>query len=133
MKQNFYAWGQVLAISDGDVIFANASFRTTSAPPRTQTPLGEPLVIHNKQDFYHLYAHFQHNKVFVSAGDTVAAGTKLGLLGNSGGSSEPHLHLGISKRDGEGCLRSLPMTFSKIKNGQGSVVTGVPVDGEFYS
>jgi murein DD-endopeptidase MepM/ murein hydrolase activator NlpD len=61
------------------------------------------------------------------------AGQKLGLVGNSGGSSEPHLHLGISRRDAEGFHRSLPMTFSKIKNGAGTVVTGVPVDGEFYS
>ena len=92
------------------------------------------MVIHNKKlDFYHLYAHFQQNGVFVSADDTVVAGTKLGLLGNSGGSSEPHLHLGISRRDAEGFLRSLPMTLSKIKNGRGSVVTGVPVDGEFYT
>jgi hypothetical protein len=25
------------------------------------------------------------------------------------------------------------MTFAKIKNGAGKIVTGVPVDGEFYS
>lgn len=45
----------------------------------------------------------------------------------------PHLHVGTCTRGTEGFLRSLPMTFSKIKNGQGSVVSGVPVDGEFYS
>lgn len=135
-NDNFYAWGQeVLAISDGDVIFANASFEDNFGTTTNSNSTGANLVvIHNKKlDFYHLYAHFQQNGVFVSAGDTVVAGKKLGLLGNSGGSSEPHLHLGISRRDTEGFLRSLPMTFSKIKNGQGSVVTGVPVDGEFYT
>ena len=104
-NDNFYAWGQdVLAISDGDVIFANASFEDNFGTTANANSTGANLVvIHNtKRGFYHFYAHFQQNKVFVSAGDTVAAGMKLGLLGNSGGSSEPHLHLGISRRDARG-------------------------------
>lgn len=125
----------MIAISDGDVIFANASFEDNFGTTTNPNSKGANLVVvKNKAlGFYHLYAHFQQNKVFVSAGDTITAGTKLGLLGNSGGSSEPHLHVGTCTRDTEGFLRSLPMTFSKIKNGQGSVVSGVPVDGEFYS
>jgi len=135
-NDNFYAWGQeVLAISDGDVIFADASFEDHFGTTTNENSTGaNVVVIHNKKrGFYHLYAHFQQNGVLVGAGETVVAGKTLGLLGNSGGSSEPHLHLGISRRDADGFLRSLPMTFSKVKNGQGSVVTGVPIDGEFYS
>jgi Peptidase family M23 len=135
-NDNFHAWGQeVLAISDGDVIFAYDDFEDHFG--RTENPNSKGanvVVIYNKTlDFYHLYVHFQKDKVYVAAGDPIVAGQKLGLVGNSGGSSEPHLHLGISRRDAEGFHRSLPMTFSKIKNGAGTVVTGVPVDGEFYS
>ena len=88
-NDNFYAWGQeVLAISDGDVIFANASFEDNFGTTANSNSTGANLVvIHNKKlGFYHLYAHFQQNGVFVSAGDTVAAGKKLGLL-DAGGSA----------------------------------------------
>jgi murein DD-endopeptidase MepM/ murein hydrolase activator NlpD len=92
------------------------------------------VVIENTAlDCYHLYAHFKQFSIVVSEGDPVIAGTLLGLLGNSGGSSEPHLHIGISRRDANGFLRSLPMTFKKVKNGSGTTVSGVPVDGESYS
>ena len=61
------------------------------------------------------------------------AGDLIGRCGNAGGTSEPHLHVGISRRDSEGFLRSLPMTLSKIKNGSGQAVSGVPADNDFYS
>lgn len=135
-NDNFYAWGQdVLAISDGEVIFTNDSFEDNFGQTANPNSKGANLVvIHNTtSDFYHLYAHFQQGKISVAVGEMIAAGEKLGLLGNSGGSSEPHLHVGICRRDSEGFLRSLPMTFAKIKNGAGKTVTGVPVDGQFYS
>ena len=71
--------------------------------------------------------------IVVVLGDTISPGDQLGLLGNSGGSSEPHLHCGISRRDSNGFLRSLPMTFQKIKDGAGNTVSGVPVDNDFYT
>ena len=135
-NDNFYAWGQdVLAISDGEVIFANDNFEDNFGQTTNPNSKGANwLVIHNITfDFYHLYAHFQQGKISVAVGDMIVPGKKLGLLGNSGSSSEPHLHVGICRRDSEGFLRSLPMTFTKIKNGAGKTVTGVPVDGEFYS
>jgi len=41
---------------------------------------------------YHLYAHMQERSVF-SAGDTIKCGALLGTVGNTGYSSNPHLHL----------------------------------------
>jgi hypothetical protein len=135
-NKNFYGWGQdVLAISDGEVIFIDDHFEDNFGQTANPNSTGaNVVVIYNKtSDFYHLYAHFQQNQISVGLHQMISPGDKLGLLGNSGGSSEPHLHVGICRRDSEGFLRSLPMTFSKIKNGSGKTVSGVPVDGEFYS
>jgi hypothetical protein len=135
-NDNYYGWGQdVLAISDGEVIFTDDSFEDNSGNVSNPNSKGANLVvIHNTTlDCYHLYAHFQQGSIVVGVGDMISPGDKLGLLGNSGGSSEPHLHVGINRRDAEGFLRSLPMTFQKIKNNAGKTVTGVPVDGESYS
>ena len=42
------------------------------------------------------YAHLQPGSLRVKAGDRVKAGQVLGLVGNSGNSTEPHLHFHIS-------------------------------------
>jgi murein DD-endopeptidase MepM/ murein hydrolase activator NlpD len=42
-----------------------------------------------------LYAHMKPGTVRVKVGDTVGVGDLLGLVGNSGSSTEPHLHMHI--------------------------------------
>ena len=39
-----------------------------------------------------MYAHFQLGSIRVKVGDKISRGQVLGLVGNSGNSSEPHLH-----------------------------------------
>ena len=55
---------------------------------------------------YCLYAHLQPGTLRVKSGDRVKRGQTLGLLGNSGSSTEPHLHFqvmnGTSLLDPEG-------------------------------
>src|SRR3712207_8545465 len=41
------------------------------------------------------YAHLQRGSVEVEVGDEVQAGDQLGLLGNTGNSSAPHLHFHV--------------------------------------
>lgn len=46
-----------------------------------------------------LLAHMQHRSLKVSAGDAISQGQELGRVGNSGNTSEPHLHI-HAKRGG---------------------------------
>ena len=50
------------------------------------------------------YAHLQPGSLRVKTGDKVRGGQVLGLVGNSGNSTEPHLHFHIS--DGNSPLGS---------------------------
>lgn len=43
--------------------------------------------------FYVILAHFRQGSIVVASGEKVNAGDILGQMGNSGNSSEPHLHL----------------------------------------
>ncbi len=53
---------------------------------------GNTVVIEHQPRLFSTYAHLQPWKVRVKVGQTVKAGDVLGLVGNSGNSSEAHLH-----------------------------------------
>ena len=63
---------------------------------------------------YAMYAHFAPHSVTVHVGDHVKAGDKLGLLGNSGNSTGPHLHFQISDRPSTLDTTSLPFVFESM-------------------
>jgi hypothetical protein len=54
---------------------------------------GNYLVIRTESDVYLLLAHLQKNSVLVSVGDQVSSGQKIARIGNSGNTSQPHLHV----------------------------------------
>jgi Peptidase family M23 len=63
---------------------------------------------------YAMYAHMAPQSVTVHVGDRVKAGDKLGLLGNSGNTTGPHLHFQISDRPSILDTTSLPFVFDNM-------------------
>jgi hypothetical protein len=63
---------------------------------------------------YAMYAHLAPHSATVHVGDRVKAGDKLGLLGNSGNSTGPHLHFQISDRPSTLDTTSLPFVFERM-------------------
>ena len=47
----------------------------------------------NCGDFFVILAHLRQGSIAVATGDKVRTGAFLGQMGNSGNTSEPHLHL----------------------------------------
>ena len=85
------------------------------------------VVIEHEDGTYAEYAHLQKNGVLVQVGQLVNRGQLIGLSGNTGYSSGPHLHFMVRKVDRNGKLHSLPVTF---RTSEGLV--SKPVDGKFY-
>lgn len=54
--------------------------------------LGNHVVIDHGNGEFSFLAHFKKGSVLVKSGDKVFRGQEIGLCGNSGNSSEPHLH-----------------------------------------
>ena len=63
---------------------------------------------------YAMYAHLAPHSAIVRVGDHVKAGQKLGLLGNSGNTTGPHLHFQISDRPSTLDTTSLPFVFQTM-------------------
>ncbi|MEM7368174.1 MAG: M23 family metallopeptidase [Bacteroidota bacterium] len=68
------------------------------APNDTLTPAGNHVVIEFEPERYVFLAHLHPGSLAVSLGDTVEAGDLIGLAGNSGNTSWPHLHIHIQDR-----------------------------------
>lgn len=72
-------------------------------PPNTESfssLAGNHIYIHVKSTgTYLLLTHFQMGTIAVAVGDEVKAGDYLGRVGNSGTTSEPHLHIHHQRQD----------------------------------
>ncbi|MEY2935028.1 MAG: hypothetical protein RL033_5777 [Pseudomonadota bacterium] len=58
-----------------------------------RTPLGNTVLLHCSSDITVVLAHLQRSSVRVVVGQQVAVGDVLGAVGNTGNTTEPHLHL----------------------------------------
>jgi murein DD-endopeptidase MepM/ murein hydrolase activator NlpD len=60
---------------------------------------------------YALYAHLKPYSVTLQVGDVVTEGQKLGLLGNTGNTTGPHLHFQAMDRPSALKTNGLPFVF----------------------
>jgi murein DD-endopeptidase MepM/ murein hydrolase activator NlpD len=103
-NENYYAYGtQLMAVADGviaatkDSIPQNVPGITSRAVPITMTTVGGNYVaIDIGHGRYALYAHLQPGSLRVKVGDHVTRGQVIALLGNSGNSTEPHVHFQVA-------------------------------------
>lgn len=59
---------------------------------------GNVVVIEHAPETFAVYAHFAPGSIEVEVGDEVKAGQRLGKVGNSGRSTEPHLHFHVQSK-----------------------------------
>jgi murein DD-endopeptidase MepM/ murein hydrolase activator NlpD len=98
-NEDWAAYGrEVLAPADGrvtDVIEGVRDNRPGSMNP--YAAVGNTVVLRLSEEEYAVLAHLKPGSVRVRTGQTVARGAVLGLCGNSGNSSEPHLHFHLQQ------------------------------------
>src|SRR5262245_40471217 len=103
-NKNYRCYGaEALAVADAvvaavkDGIPENVPGLNSRAVPITlETVGGNHVILDLGQGRYAFYAHLQPGSLRVKAGDKVRRGQVVGLVGNSGNSTEPHLHFHIS-------------------------------------
>jgi hypothetical protein len=83
----------VLSPCKGEVALVVDGIEDMSVPVMDRDHMAGNHVAINCGDFFVILAHLRQGSIAVAAGDTVKAGDILGQMGNSGNSSEPHLHV----------------------------------------
>ena len=89
---------------------------------------GNTVMVKIRPGVFAQYSHLQPGSVDVGVGERVRTGERLGLLGNSGNTSGPHLHFAIT--DGRNPLssNSLPFEIDRFRL-EGTAAAG-PVPGQ---
>ncbi|MBM7170443.1 M23 family metallopeptidase [Streptomyces sp. G44] len=86
--------------------------------------VGNHLVLDLGGGTYAVYAHVQRGSLAVRAGDEVAAGQLLARCGNSGNSTEPHLHFQLMDGPDLATARGVPFRWRGV---------GVPAGKEVFT
>ncbi len=120
-NEDYYAFGkEIIAACDGEVVLAVDGVKDNV--PGILNPIyvpGNSVIIKTENKEYLVFAHFKQNTIAVKQGQTIKRGQLLGLCGNSGNSSEPHLHFHIQNVEDMNAATGVKCYFDKIQvNGQ---------------
>ncbi|MFF5994904.1 M23 family metallopeptidase [Lysinibacillus sp. KU-BSD001] len=96
-NENFYAFNQpIFAPADGKVVKVLDGLKdNVPGEMDSSNPAGNYVIIEHKHQEYSLLAHLKQSSIVVNEGDMVKEGQCIGRCGNSGNSSETHLHFHI--------------------------------------
>ncbi len=98
---SYFIYGsEVIAVAPGRIVATRGDIRENTPPGLPPNVAFDDLPGNFvNQDLgarrFALYAHLQPGSVRVKAGDVIRPGQVLGRVGNSGNSSEPHLHFHV--------------------------------------
>jgi hypothetical protein len=130
-NEDYYCFGQRI-VTPGAGVVVEMKNSVEDNIPGVMNPnqaLGNHVIIDHGNGEYSFLAHFKQDTVAVQKGQKLEAGEFLGLCGNSGNSSEPHLHFHLQTtvvfQHGDG----LPAQFENyIADGE-VTVRGEPTKG----
>lgn len=139
-NEDYFAWNQpVVAPADGVVLVAEDGV-VDNAPNHAVggNLYGNVLVIDHGTDEFTLLGHLRQGSLLVKPGDRVLKGQRLARVGNSGMSTEPHLHFQLMDTGDWKTAHGLPLVLSDfVRNGtlvdraeprRGDVITAVEAE-----
>jgi hypothetical protein len=130
-NKSFYCYGlDALAVSDGTVVAVMDkipenipnSGKLAIAPITVENVGGNYVVIDIGNGKYAYYAHLIPGSLKVKVGDQVTRGQSIARVGNSGNSSEPHLHFHVVDKPTPVTANGVPFGFEEFKIYKSEVV-----------
>lgn len=94
------------------ILLVESIFRELFGPTAL---LGNHIVIRRQDGVHVLVAHLKRGSLLVERGDSVMRGTKIAECGNSGNSTEPHVHIQAMDHASVWIAAGLPMTFDQAE------------------
>ncbi len=126
-NSSYHAYGaDIIAVADGRIVDAKSGIKdnvpgSTAGPISMATIGGNYLVEDLGNGAYAFYAHLKPGSLKVFVGANVKRGQVLASLGNTGNSSEPHLHFHLMSTPSPLGGNGLPYAFDKFSIAPGHV------------
>lgn len=120
-NEDYYAFGkEIIAPCDGEIVLVVDGVKDNIPGISNPTYIpGNTVIIKTENNEYLFFAHFKQHSILVKEGQKIKQGQLLGLCGNSGNSSEPHIHFHIQNVEDMNSATGVKCYFEKIQvNGQ---------------
>ena len=120
-NENYYVFGkQIIAPCDASVVKVIKGVKDNIPGELNPAQVtGNTVILKTENDEFILFAHFKENSIRVMENQIVKQGDILGLCGNSGNSTEPHLHLSLQNVSDMNMATGGKLFFDKIEvNGE---------------
>ena len=119
---SYYCYGKnILAPADGIVVSTKNNFPDCRIMDTGQTDLdttdigGNRIILKHTPNEYSAICHLMPGSIKVQKGQTVKRGDVIAKCGNSGNTTEPHVHFQIQSTAGFYSCLGLPLRFSHIQ------------------
>ncbi len=132
VNEDFYAFGkEIFAPCDGQIVLVVDGVKDNKVGEmNTFNVGGNMIILKTAQNEYIVFCHFKHQSLKVKEGQQIKQGQLLGLCGNSGNSSEPHLHFHIQNVENMNYATGIKCYFDKLKV-NGKILTDYsPIKGD---
>ena len=131
-NDQYYAFGkEILAPAAGEVVMVvDGIYDNIPGKMNPDFVTGNTIVIKLKDGEFLWLAHLKKHSIKVAEGDKVEKGELLGLCGNSGNSSEPHLHMHIQDELKMNSAKGLKSYFKRLKVDRKYIENYSPVRGD---
>ncbi|MFJ6209227.1 M23 family metallopeptidase [Lysinibacillus sp. NPDC092081] len=96
-NENFYAFDEdIIAPADGKIVKVVDGIKDNVPGEMDEhNPAGNYVMIEHANNEFSMIAHFKQDSILVKIGEIVTEGQLIGKCGNSGNSSEPHIHFQV--------------------------------------
>ena len=116
----------IYSAREGEVVQIEDSFKNNGGG-RDSLHFCNNVQIKHRDGTYADYGHLSYRGVFVKLGDIVRKDQLIGLSGNTGMSTGPHLHFDVSYFDAIGKSWSVPILFDDGAGRSIKPITGILV------
>ncbi len=134
-NEDYYCWGRVIVAPGRSRVIAAVSDRPDNVPGEMdrENKAGNHLILDLGNSEYALLAHLRQGTVRLEIGAELEKGQEIGQCGNSGNTSEPHLHFHLQNSPDLGQGDGLPAFFHGYLSDGINVERGEPVRGEIIA
>ena len=119
---DYYCYGlDIIAPADGEVVHVEDRCADSiidkdgNAHCNSRDLCGNHIVIKHAEGEFSFLAHLMQGSIAVKVGDVVAQGQRIAKCGNTGNSSQPHLHFHLQNKKSFFTSIGLPIEFTSIE------------------